>query len=444
MLNIGREIVAEALRSGDAKPYVEAGLDLEFMRNHLEPAYAAVFTGQDIDAWTQILRYQKEHKHVPDIKLFRQSFPDGTYDLPVSRTTCAELVSLALGAIGQYHTEVGNSEAARYIDAGDPEGAAEIMLATARKVLRQTQKSAIRRSWDSQSYDLEQRLKVRVPRGPGFGIPELDDQFPGFQNGQLITLLGRAKANKTTFLIASAFHAWMGKNVMPGSKAIPIDSRRVMFVTTEITEDGIRDRLTAYGAGVNPSRLLASTEDHHVTTEDEKKLRAFWKRDVAPYADDAFQVVQPYGKYTVADIEMDAESAEPGIIFIDGFYFLTDPATGRMGAHWEAHDNLARDLKALAMRLNVPVVVTHQVREKQLGKAGGGIEDGAMMGGTGLRMASDLLFGLDKDENGIITINNTASRSSYLRTLQGEWDWENFRFVVTETDYNPETEGHEE
>jgi hypothetical protein len=436
VLNIGREIVAEALRSGDAKPYIEAGMDLEFMRDHLKPAYAAVFTGQDIDAWTQILRHQKENKHVPDLKLFRQGFPEGTYDLPVSRTTCAELISLARNAIGEYHTQVGHSEAGRYIDAGDPEGAAEIMLATARKVLRQQQRGAVRRSWDNKDYDLEQRLAVRVKRGPGFGIPELDKQFPGFQAGQLITLLGRAKSNKTTFLIASAFHSWMGKTVMPGSMEPDIDPRRVMLVTTEITEDGIRDRLTAYGAGVNPSRLLASTDDHHVTGDDEDMIRAFWAREVEPYADDALQVVQPYGKYSVENIEMDAESMEPGIILIDGFYFLTDPVTGRMGSHWEGHDNLARDLKALAMRLNVPVVVTHQVREKQLGKAGGGIDDGAMMGGTGLRMASDLVMTLDKDENHYITIKNTASRSQYLNAIQGQWDWEKFRFVINEH-YDP-------
>ena len=104
-------------------------------------------------------------------------------------------------------------------------------------------------------------------------------------------------------------------------------------------------------------------------------MLAVWETNIKPHPVDAFQVIQPIGKYTVADIEMDAENCDPGIIYIDGFYFLTDPATGRMGAHWEAHDNLAATLKSLAMRLGIPIVVTHQVREKQLGKAGGGIDD---------------------------------------------------------------------
>jgi hypothetical protein len=99
------------------------------------PAYAAVFSGQDIEAWTTILRHHEEFGKVPDVKVFRMNFPDGTYDLPVSRTTAPELVALARDAVNQFHTEAGHSEAARYIDAGDPLTAAQIMLAAAEKVM---------------------------------------------------------------------------------------------------------------------------------------------------------------------------------------------------------------------------------------------------------------------------------------------------------------------
>jgi hypothetical protein len=51
--------------------------------------------------------------------------------------TAPELVSLAIDAINQYYTEVGNSEAARYINAGEPEEAARIMAETAQKVFSQ-------------------------------------------------------------------------------------------------------------------------------------------------------------------------------------------------------------------------------------------------------------------------------------------------------------------
>jgi HAE1 family hydrophobic/amphiphilic exporter-1 len=58
-------------------------------------------------------------------------------------------------------------------------------------------------------------------------------------------------------------------------------------------------------------------------------------------------------------------------VYVDGFYFMLDRQTGKNGGSWEGHDNLAREMKELAMRREIPVIVTHQVREKQLtGKKG--------------------------------------------------------------------------
>jgi hypothetical protein len=134
-LIVGREIVAETLRTGDIQPYLDAGLTIDLMQDWEHPAYATVFSGQDTDAWLTILRHHAEFGKVPDVRLFRMNFPDGTYDLPASRMTAPELVSLARKAIDRYHAEEGNVEAARFIDAGDPEGAAQSMLETAQKIL---------------------------------------------------------------------------------------------------------------------------------------------------------------------------------------------------------------------------------------------------------------------------------------------------------------------
>lgn len=436
---LGREIVAEALRSEKAEPYIKAGLTLEFMGDAMHPAFASVFTGQDYDAWMFVLTHHAEHRTVPSTSLFRHSFPEQAYALPESRLNSSELVSLARKSVQQFETEIGNSEAGRYIDAGDPITAAQVMLETARRVLSQQAATGIRQVWDDPDYDLEARLRLRISRGPGFGIDALDEQFPGFQPGQLITLLGRAKAGKTSNLITSAFHAWLGKKSPNAAKRV--SPRRVMIVTTEIDAQGMRDRLAAYGAKINPGRFIASTEDYHILNEEAVRLRDFWAANVGREAAEALEIVQPFGSYGVADIEADAERCEPDMIYVDGFYFLTDPATKRMGSHWEAHDNLARELKSLAMKLRVPIMVTHQVREKQLGKAGGGLDDGSMMGGTGLRMASDMVFGIDIDlDTKVVTINNTASRNGYIKTVTGEWDWEQFRFngQVREPEYEEE------
>lgn len=423
---LGREIVARVLQTKNIRPYLDAGLDLQFMGDTANPAYASVFTGQDIDAWTTILRHFEKYAKVMDVTLFRRSFPPESYRLVEPSFDDRELVDLAKNAISMYETQVGTTEAQRYVEAGDPRRAAEIMMETARKVLHQQSESAISVSWDRPDFDLEDRISTVRAAGPGWGIDELDAHWAGSQPGQLVALVGRKKAGKSTFLLQSAYHAWYGRNEFGNQEAL--DPRRVMFISTEMPEEDIRDMLVCYGAGVNPGPYLASTKHFRLSPQDEDKIREFWKREMATGAE-AFNVVQPISKFTVTDLEYEIEKFEPDIIYIDGFYFMTDMATGRNpGSSWEAHDNLARDLKNLAMRNRIPVWVTHQAREKQLGTAGGGFHDTAMMGGTGLGMAADNVFTIDKGEDRVVTIKHTSGRRGNLPTVKGEWDYDVFEF----------------
>jgi hypothetical protein len=438
-LILGREIVSRILSGKNIRPYLDAGMDLEFMQDDKNPAYASVFQGQDIDAYRYLLRYYAEYGKVPELSLFRRSFPVESYRVVESGFDDRELTDLASDSLALYETEVGTTRAQAYWEAGDAKTAAEIMMAAARKVLFHQAKAALTVPWDRKDYDLEERLSAVRPQAPGFGIEALDDQFPGFQRGQLITFVGRAKAGKTTFALQSAYWAWFGKKSLSKSKSL--EPKRVLFVSIEVPEQDVRDILTCYGAGVNPAPFLASTDDYRLSREDAAKVRDFWEKEMAT-ATESFVVVQPVAKFTMADLEYEIEKAEPDMVFIDGFYFMTDETTGRTpGSSWEAHDNLARDLKSLAMRARIPVIVTHQAREKQLGKAGGGFDDIAMMGGTGLRMASDMVFTFDKDELGVVTIKNTAARRGYVKTVKGEWDWDAFTFIAyaagdeDETDY---------
>lgn len=425
-LILGREIVSKVLHSKNIRPYLDMGMDLDFMEDDKNPAYASVFTGQDIDAWTFIIKHYMNYGKVPEIQQFRRSYPPEAYRVIESTFDDRELTDLARSSIGMYESEVGTTEAQRYLEAGDPMKAARIMMETARKVLNFQAKAALAMAWDTKKLDIEERLKRRLKPAPGFGIDALDKNFIGFQPGELYTILGRAKSTKTTVAVQLAYNAWFGKKEFSGGSVEP---KRVMFVSFEVNEEGIRDRLTCYGAGVNPSGFLTSTEDRHATPEQEKKIRDFWEREMSN-ATESLMVVQPVSRFTQSDLDYEIEKFEPDLIIIDGFYFMTDQETGGTpGANWYAHDNLARDLKALAMRLRIPVIVTHQVREKQLGKAGGGIDDGAMMGGTGLRMASFAVFTLDMGEDKVLTIKNTANRGEWVPTIKGEWDWDNFEFV---------------
>jgi hypothetical protein len=207
-----------------------------------------------------------------------------------------------------------------------------------------------------------------------------------------------------------------------------MDGKRVLFVTFEIAagrtpeEPGISDRLDCFGAGIDLIRYMQGG-----LTGQEQKLLLEYR---ATCDDDAFTIIQPTGRYDAADLEYDIEQYQPDVVYIDGFYFMSDQDTGKSGSDWQGHDNLARQLKHAAMGHMIPVIITHQVREKQLvGKRGKGIDDGAMMGGTAIIMYADMVLGFDVDDEKVRTISCTRSRLNYLETVHGTWDWSTCAFV---------------
>lgn len=410
-MNLGRELVASALRERTLRPYIESGIDEEYL---VDTAAAAIFTDRDRDAYRYLLKHWQAHKKTPSIDMFRLSFPEGAYRLPKSDYTVAELCELFDEDYTKFASEIAAMDIADAVEAGDYDDAVEVMLSQARKIRNSRISTNIHLRWDDSSVDVEAKIHREVTDGIFTGISEIDEGFPGFQHGNLITYLGRAKAGKTSHLLLSALDAWRR-------------DKRVLFLTVEITADGVSDRLDAFGARISYSDYSRGALTH----PDRDSLRAFRKE--LDGTDQNFIVVQPQSKYTLSDLEYDIDRYEPDAVFVDGFYFLIDRNTGKPGGSWEGHDNLARELKDLALRHNIIVLTTMQVREKQLGsKRGQGIDDGAIMGGTGLIMASDMVLGFDADDHGLNTINCTRSRTGYLPTVRGRWNWNTCTFMVTE------------
>lgn len=423
-MNLGREIVACALRDGSLKPFIDAGIHEGWLTSREDLTRNAIFTDVDLGAYGTLLRHWTAHSKMPSLDMFHLSHPAASYRLPSSAYTAAELIEVFEQDRARYISQVEAGNIADLAAAGDTEGFLAAMDRAARLIRQSRRTQGFTLVWDAADYDVEERLNRVTPIGIPIGIPELDEQFRGFQDGNLITLLGRAKAGKTSHLILSALHAFLGDDERPG--------KRVMIVTVEINALGVSDRLDCFGAQVSLTKYAAGLLDKE-DPRAAQKLRKWRKEYVGEYDGGAMVIVQPTGGYTVTDLEYDIDLYQPEVVYVDGFYFMLDRLTGKNGGSWEGHDNLAREMKELAMRRNLPVIVSHQVREKQLtGKKGAGIDDGAMMGGTGLIMASDMVLGFDADESEpkVHTISCTRSRTGYLRTVKGTWDWSTCTFTV--------------
>lgn len=413
-MNLGRELVACALREQTLRPFIEAGINHDWLTDQDDVSRAAIFDTEDMGAWATLLRYHDEHGKMPSLDMFQRSHPAESYRLPESGYTPDELLSIFRSDRRRFLTQVAASDIADLIG-DDRIDDAITMMDHALRVIRETYAAkSIVVDWDGPDYDVEARIHREVKQGVMTGIPALDSQFYGYQPGNLICYLGRAKAGKTSFALLSALRAWE-------------DGRRVLFLSFEIaagklpSEPGIADRLDCFGAGIDLIHYMMG----ELTRHEQEALRDFRKT----CTDQAFRIIQPTTRYTVTDLEADIERYRPDVVYIDGFYFMVDRETGKTGAHWEGHDNLAGDLKTIGMTRMLPIIITHQVREKQLtGKKGKGIDDGAMMGGTGIIMFADMVLGVDADEDGLRTVSCTRSRLKYLDTIHGTWDWSDCTF----------------
>lgn len=426
-MNLGREIIACALRAGTLKPFIEAGITDEWLTDQVDLSRAAIFGTEDLSAYHTLLRHWTGHGKLPSLDMFRLSYPESAYRLPDTTYTPAELTEVFLEDRKRYLTEVSASDIADLVAAGDSDGALALMEQAARIIRSSRRTGGISLIWDDPQYGADDRMSRKTEPGVALGIPEVDDKFLGFQDGNLITILGRAKAGKTSFLILSALHAFLGDDRI---------ARRVMIVTVEITADSVCDRLDAFGAKINMLDYANGRLADWENKAQADRLRTFRRDKVEGYSGGNMHVIQPTSAYTITDLEYDIDQHQPDVVYVDGFYFLIDRLTGKNGGSWEGHDNLARELKELAMRRGIPVITSHQVREKQLtGKKGAGIDDGAMMGGTGLIMASDMVIGIDADDNPdgkakVHTVSCTRSRTGYFPTVRGTWDWDTSTFTV--------------
>jgi replicative DNA helicase len=359
------------------------------------------------------------------MELFRMEFP--SYEVEELSFTPDELIEVATKNILSVAAQDAMGDLSVFQDTEDWEAFTDRAMSLAVLMQNQDRTGSVVDVWDDEGHDVEALLNRNVKFGIGTGIPEIDGQedFNGFQPGNLVTYLGRAKAGKTSFALLSALDAAMQKY------------KRIMIVTVEISAASIHDRLDAYEAHVSLSRLVSGK----LTDPEKSRVRRTYE-DRGQY-EPLVYIVEPAEQYTVTDLQGDIDRYQPDYVVIDGFYFMTDRDTGKSGGSWEGHDNLARDIKRVAMRNKITALVTHQVREKQLGsKKGAGIDDGAMMGGTGLIMASDMVIGLDVNEEHIHKITCTRSRTGYLRTVLGTWNWDTCTFEAyeNEEDYDPDAE----
>lgn len=420
-MNLGYEINRRLLLDDqDIHILIEVGFNQGWV-NSSNTGVDVVFSGKDKEVYSYLLRHYKRYRKIPDLSIFRENYPDSVYPLPPltpPSPSLEEIIDLAQDKVKSFLVATLIGSVIDLHDRGRIDQAVSLIKSESDRLSQDLRSRQYRAdNLADAEFDIEAFLHREFTMGIPFGIKPIDEEFYGFQPGQLVALLGRQKAGKTFFTLNSALNAWR-------------EGYRVLFFSVEMDTDALRDRFYAMGAGVSLSRLRRG----RLHDPEVKKIRLFHEDIVND--DVGFIISKKRSLITVDDIRDEIAIHNPNAIFIDGFNFMVDRHTKKTTYDWQANENVANELKAIALEEGIVVFVNTQVQEKQYNRKHG-IEASTMAGGTGLLKAPDLVIGLDKDGSEH-TVSCVLSRHEYFDEQVVVVDWETMNFEYFDS---PDMEG---
>lgn len=182
------------------------------------------------------------------------------------------------------------------------------------------------------------------------GFLDIDKRLGGFEPGQLIILAARPAMGKTSLALNIA------TNVCRKEKS-------VLFVSQEMTEIQLMDRMMAALTGINASRL----KNEKLTEHEQNKIFQVCEA-VKKYRLNIFE-----SRHTVAEIKARAQLAKAkfgslDLIVIDHIQLIKSDARGRYSSRVHEVGEISHSLKEMAIRLKVPVLVLSQLSRATEGR----------------------------------------------------------------------------
>lgn len=361
--------------------------------------------------WGYILDTYATHGGIPPLEMVEERFPSFEYQEATETP-----VTFLVDEIKKRHlhnlVKDGLVKQAAFLRSKDPKAALEAM----REVLIQADED-IRPSFDTNFVvDVKERIEryeeAAMAAGGVTGIPTpwacLDDVTQGMHPEDLIMIAGRGGIGKTWAEMICAAHNW-------GNGYIPLVFSREMAVWQ------ISRRLDAVIAKL-PYRRFKSGE-----LSSEEKTRWLECLDAMKTAN-AFWITgdDGDGHLGVTAIAAKVQRYRPHIVYIDGAYLIQDDKKSKQ--KWEQFSNVCQDLKRLAQREKIPIVVTHQFNAS--GKGTEGNEDTLKF--ADVQMWFDLIIGCyqseDMKENREMLFKINKQREGDKLDWVSEWDLDRMKF----------------
>jgi len=176
-------------------------------------------------------------------------------------------------------------------------------------------------------------------KGVPTGWDYVDNQMGGHQKGDLNTIVARPGTGKTYVLLKMAYEALKQGN-------------RVLFVSMEMSKKLLFRRLVGISTKNNPERF----KKYEVSSY----FLDFFADTELPKTDNFF-LADSGDIRSTTELDSAIETLQPDIVFVDSSYLLIpQKKQGNNASRREIISAVAEDLKALAVRRNIPIVQSMQ------------------------------------------------------------------------------------
>lgn len=256
-----------------------------------------------------------------------------------------------------------------------------------------------------------ERKENKGMRGISTGFSHLDYLTKGLEKETLTTVIANTGVGKTWFEIA------IGANCQ-------LQNCRVLQLVTEMSETIMRDRYEAVlFAKCYKSLNYNAFKSGSLSPEVEQQYFDFLRYDLPTF--EPLIIATATG---VMGVSADIDKYKPDIVLIDSAYLMEDDQGAK--DDWLRVAHITRDLKKLAKRAKIPILINTQADKNTSKKTGP--ELGSIMYTQAIGQDSDNVLALFRDE---IMINDREMGIKILKQREGtlgkltmNWDFDTMNF----------------
>ena len=393
-------LISRVVRTREIIPALEKGVEDSWF-----------FVDENRAVWKFIRTHWTRYQEIPSAVTVKDNFP--TYRLLAVDDSLEYLVDQLVEYRRRQKTIEVVQTAAEMIASGNHDGAIAEMSSGVATIYDE---GAAQSSDVDLTKDPEKRfqdyldIKTRDGALLGYrtGFRTIDAATAGLQNGQLITIIAPPKTGKSVLAMQIAVN-------------VHEDGHVPMFQSFEMSNIEQQHRHDAMRAKIAHSRLVRG----NLNLEEERRYKETLERMETMQK---FYLTDSTSAMTVTGLAAKIEKIKPDIVFVDGVYLMVDEASGESNTP-QALTSITRNLKRLAQKANIPIVVSTQVLLWKMKKRQ--VSADAIGYSSSFFQDSDVILGLqkqDEEDDSSRELRIVASRNCGPATSDLLWDWEEGKF----------------